>query len=116
VQVVRRQLRRLTWVALFALLGLLFGSLQAHAALPVLGDICSTAHASGGGPQPADGLPGQHCPLCVHHGSFAALPGSRMAALPSPAGVVWRPGLALSAALPHANWLAPAPRGPPAAA
>ena len=124
MQVVRHKLRSFTWVALFAVFGLVLGPALAYALNPAAAgadpawvQICSVTAQPGGAPShdhtPLPGLHLEHCPLCAHFGAAPALPAATVAGLQAPAGADFVAALFAASPLPLFAWIAAQPRGPP---
>ena len=126
VQRRRRFLRKLSWIAFVALLGLVVAPTIAQAlAAPSPGDpwaeTCSVAGGKvattgfgGIDPAAAGGMHVQHCPVCSHLGTAPVLPAADpCGALPADGARTVHAPLA-QAARPRLAWAAARARAPPA--
>jgi hypothetical protein len=125
VETVRCQLRRFTWFALFAILGLALAPTVSHA-LSASGpgnpwtEICSVAGGkfvstgdSAGSQTPAADMRMEHCPLCAHGHGPDGPPPSAPAVLALPDAASFVPALFEHAPRPLFAWTAAQPRAPP---
>ena len=119
VQTIRRQLQRLTWLALVAMLGLALAptvsnALSAANASAPWADICSTAEGGSSPAAPGDLGHLQHCPLCCQLAGVLGMPPADVVPLAAPGRQAQGP--VPTTAVPRAPraWAAAQPRGPPA--
>ena len=122
---VRRQLRRFTWFALFAIFGLALAPTVSHA-LSGSGpdnpwaEICSVAGGklvsdvdASGSRLPAAGVHPEHCPLCAHGAGPVGLPPPSPAFVPVSDGAAFLPAPFADAPQSLFTWAVAQPRAPP---
>jgi hypothetical protein len=128
VQDLRRHLRQITFIALFAMFGLALAPTVSHA-LASSGpgnpwaEICSAASGQlpvsgsneGGPASAAGGAHLDHCPLCCQLGAAPVLPSADPAELPLLDRGDFVPALFAQSPRPLFAWAAPQSRAPPSA-
>ena len=115
----RRHLRRFTWLALVAMLGLALAPSVSQAlgtqASGLAGDICSAASnpgepAGSGSGGAGTGLHVEHCALCGAASHAVGLPPAPLAELPTPEGADLVAAMLIDAAHSPFVWLPPPAR------
>ena len=118
MQQLRRHLRRFTWLALVAMLGLALAPSVSQAlgtpqAFGLATDICSVVSKAGEAPGSGGGLHVEHCALCGVASHAIGLPPAPLAELPIPDGADHVAALFLDAAHGPFAWRPPQARAPP---